>query len=69
MKSNTETVDELRKHVNTLKVSVLEPIREYARTDAGSTLPPELDQPVQILISYVTFMVPSCSQITSSSLQ
>ncbi len=62
MKSNTETVDELRKHVNTLKVSVLEPIPKYARTDTGSTLPPELDQPVQILISYVTFMVPSCSQ-------
>jgi len=69
MKSNTETVDELRKHVNTLKDAVLEPIREYARTDGASTMPPELDRTVQTLVSYVTFIVPSCSHLTSCSLQ
>ena len=70
MDSNAETVDELRKHVNTLKDAVLDPIREYAYTDAGTvTMPPELDRTVRMLISYVTFIVPSCSHLISSSLQ
>ena len=71
MKSNTETVDELRKHVNTLKDAVLEPIQEYAHTNVGSTaMPSELDQTVQILILYMTFIiVSSYSHLISCSLQ
>ena len=60
MKSNTETVEELRKHVDTLKDGVLEPIQEYARTGAGGTMPPELDKTVQLLISYVTHSESHC---------
>ncbi len=54
MKSNSGTVEELHKHVNTLKDAVLEPIREYLRANAGSTIPPELDRALQTLISYVS---------------
>ena len=44
---------ELCKHVNTLKDAILGPIQEYLSTNPGSTLPPELDQMVETLTSYV----------------
>ena len=53
MRSNSETVTELCKHVNTLKDAVLGPINEYSSVNSGSTLPPELDQTVEALTSYV----------------
>ena len=48
---STEDKRELHKHVNTLKDAVLELIQEHACTSVGSTMPPEVDQRVQLLIS------------------
>ncbi len=54
MKSNSETVEQLHKHVNTLKDAVLEPIREYSNANAGSTIPLELNRALDTLTSYVS---------------
>src|SRR5258708_24413904 len=51
--STAKTVTELCEHVKTLKNAVLVPIQECSSANSGSTLPPELDQVVKTLTSYV----------------